>query len=119
MSEDLKQANLDYAKKAALRSSTAPHRRAGKLARHDDGDADADEPELPTKPYLTRPEAAAHLTDRGLPITKSTLQKLACIGGGPAYFRFGNRCVYRPETLDAWAVQKLGSPRSSASDEAA
>jgi hypothetical protein len=49
MSEDLKQANLDYAKKAALRSSTAPHRRAGKLARHDDGDADADEPELPTQ----------------------------------------------------------------------
>ena len=33
--------------------------------------------------YLTRPEAAQHLTERGLPITKNTLQKMATVGGGP------------------------------------
>ena len=69
--------------------------------------------------YLTRPEAAEHLTERGLRITKNTLQKMATVGGGPAYQRFGNRTVYRPADLDAWAATKLREPRRSTSDAVA
>ena len=72
-----------------------------------------------TTKFLTRAEAAAHLTERGLHITKGTLQKFASVGGGPAYFRFGNRAVYDPQALDAWAMQRLGNPRSSTSDDVA
>jgi hypothetical protein len=68
--------------------------------------------------YLTRPEAAEHLTERGLRITKNTLQKMATVGGGPAYRRFGNRTVYTPGDLDAWAEAKLRAPRRSTSETA-
>jgi hypothetical protein len=66
--------------------------------------------------YLTRPEAAKHLTERGLPITKSTLQKMATTGGGPPYQKFGNRTLYTPNTLDSWAEEKLSEPRRSTSE---
>ena len=66
--------------------------------------------------YLTRPEAAQHLTERGLPITKNTLQKMATVGGGPPYQRFGNRAVYTPDNLDSWVEQKLSAPRRSTSE---
>lgn len=66
--------------------------------------------------YLTRPEAAKHLTERGLLITKNTLQKMATTGGGPPYQLFGNRTVYTPNNLDNWAEQKLTAPKRSTSD---
>jgi len=50
--------------------------------------------------YLDRAEAAEYLTERGFKFKKGTLQKLATIGGGPAYARFGNRALYTPENLD-------------------
>lgn len=66
--------------------------------------------------YLTRPEAAAYLTaERGLPISKTTLQKYATTGGGPPYQRFGNRAIYTPPALDAWADQKISAPKQSTS----
>lgn len=68
--------------------------------------------------YLTREEASAHLTERGLKITKTTLQKMATLGGGPAYAIFGSRAVYTPQDLDAWADAKLSAPRTSTSEAA-
>jgi hypothetical protein len=69
--------------------------------------------------YLTRAEAAQHLTERGLPITKNTLQKMATVGGGPPYARFGNRAIYEPGVLDQWAEQKISPPQRSTSDNTA
>jgi hypothetical protein len=71
------------------------------------------------KQYLDRAEAAAYLTERGLRISKTTLQKFATIGGGPEYQRFGLRAVYTSVCLDAWAANKLSAPRRSTSKAAA
>jgi hypothetical protein len=68
--------------------------------------------------YLTREEASAYLTERGLKITKTTLQKMATLGGGPVYAIFGSRAVYTPPNLDAWAEAKLSAPRTSTSEAA-
>jgi hypothetical protein len=69
--------------------------------------------------YLDRAEAAEYLTSRGLRISKTTLQKFATIGGGPAYQRFGHRCVYTTENLNTWANNKLTPVRVSSSQVAA
>ena len=68
--------------------------------------------------YLLRPEAADFLTDRGFPTTKNTLQKYATTGGGPVYRIFGNRSLYTPDDLLAWAKTKLSPPRRSTSEAA-
>jgi len=67
------------------------------------------------KRYLTRQEAASYLSERGLLVTKNTLQKFATTGGGPKYSIFGNRALYTPETLDFWAEARLSAPRKSTS----
>ncbi len=70
-----------------------------------------------TDRFYTRPEAADYLTnERGLPTAKTTLQKLASIGGGPKYRRFGNRSVYLQADLDAWVEDKLSGPMASTSE---
>lgn len=67
--------------------------------------------------YYDRREAAEYLTEqRGLKISKNTLQKLACIGGGPVYRVFGIRSVYTVADLDTWADAKLSAPRRSTSE---
>ena len=66
--------------------------------------------------YLTRPEAAAYLTARGMKISKNTLQKMATVGGGPLYRLFGNKVLYVPADLDTWADAKLSPPRRSTSE---
>jgi hypothetical protein len=66
-----------------------------------------------TDVYLSRPEAAAYLSARGFPIAKATLQKYACIGGGPIYRRFGNRTLYLAADLDTWATEKLGPAKTA------
>lgn len=65
--------------------------------------------------YLSRAEAAEYVRGRGLPCTRLTLQKLATVGGGPTYRRFGHRAVYTPADLDGWIAQKLSAPLSSTS----
>ena len=67
------------------------------------------------KQYLSREEAAQYLSDRGLRVAKTTLQKFATTGGGPEYRRFGKRAVYLGDDLDAWAERKLSAPRLSTS----
>ena len=70
------------------------------------------------KCYLTRREAASHLSERGLPVSKNTLQKFATTGGGPAYCIFGNRSLYTTEALDSWAEARLSPARKSTSEAA-
>ena len=68
--------------------------------------------------FLTRAESAEYLSERGLKISKNTLQKMATVGGGPVYRCFGNRTVYTPDDLDAWAEAKLRPPQRSTSEAA-
>lgn len=64
--------------------------------------------------FLDRTEAAQYLAERGLRVSKNTLQKWATTGGGPLYRRFGNKAVYQANDLDAWALEKLSTPRRTA-----
>jgi hypothetical protein len=66
--------------------------------------------------FLSRAEAAEYVQSHGLPLARGTLQKYATTGGGPRYHKFGQRCVYRREDLDAWIATKLGRPVTSSSD---
>lgn len=68
--------------------------------------------------YLDRKEGAAYLTGKGLKVSWTTLQKLATVGGGPVYRRFGNRALYLQEDLDAWAQAKISPPQRSTSEAA-
>lgn len=68
--------------------------------------------------FLDRAEAADYLTARGLKVSKTTLQKMVSVGGGPVYRRFGHRAVYRKEDLDAWAQEKLSAPARTATNTA-
>ncbi len=70
------------------------------------------------KLYLTRQESASYLSARGLLVTKNTLQKFATVGGGPEYSIFGNRALYTPQNLDAWAEARLTASRKSTSETA-
>ena len=49
------------------------------------------------KVYLTRPEVAERY-----PISIHTLAKLASQGKGPRYFKPTDKCLYRPEDIEAW-----------------
>lgn len=75
--------------------------------------------ETTTPRFLDRLEAAQHLTNRGLKTSPKTLQKLATVGGGPAYQRYGHRAVYTVENLDAWAAERLTPPSHTALRKAA
>jgi hypothetical protein len=66
--------------------------------------------------YLDRREAAKYLTGRGLKCSHNTLQKFATVGGGPEYAIFGNRALYTPNDLDAWAEARLTASRKSTSE---
>jgi hypothetical protein len=66
---------------------------------------------------LRRKEAARYLTEkRGLPVAAQTLAKLAVIGGGPSFRKFGRFPVYRAADLDRWADMRLGPIQRSTSD---
>jgi hypothetical protein len=68
---------------------------------------------METNRFLDRAEAAQYLTERGLRVSKNTLQKWVTVGGGPTYRRFGHRAVYKSADLDAWAERKLTAPRQT------
>ena len=70
---------------------------------------------LAEKTFLTRLEAAEFLTVNGFPTGKGTLQKLASVGGGPPYRRYGNKALYIPSDLLAWAEARLTSPQTNTS----
>jgi hypothetical protein len=70
--------------------------------------------------FLTREEAASHLTERGLRISKQTLARLAATSSdGPEYQIFGSRAVYRINRLNEWANAYISKPRRSSFETAA
>jgi hypothetical protein len=50
-----------------------------------------------TSTYLTRSQVAERY-----PISAHTLAKLASQGRGPRYFKPTDKCLYRPEDIEAW-----------------
>src|SRR5690348_12060654 len=55
------------------------------------------------KRYLARREAALLLSEEGFPTALATLEKLASIGGGPPFRKYGRRVIYERLELLAWA----------------
>lgn len=68
------------------------------------------------QPYLTRVEQAQFLTENGYPTSPRTLAKLACVGGGPKFVKFGRRPLSTPEWLLEWAESRTSAPVSSTSE---
>lgn len=66
--------------------------------------------------YLRREQAAAYLKERYGAYTSETLAKLATIGGGPAFVKFGRFPLYKPEDLDAWAEARMSKLVHSTSE---
>ena len=67
--------------------------------------------------YLRRQAAAEYLRTRwGVPCSPKTLAKLACVGGGPVYRRFGRIPLYLIADLDAYAEAKISKPVQSTSE---
>ncbi len=62
------------------------------------------------KRFLSRPEAAEFLMEKGLPVKIGTLAKYVSVGGGPRMYKFGPRPVYDPEDLLIWAANRMGLP---------
>lgn len=58
---------------------------------------------------LTPTEAAAYLR-----LSKSTLAKLRCVGGGPKYKPFGRKIVYARSELDAWIEDRTAANTTDA-----
>ena len=67
--------------------------------------------------FLSRAEAAEYVQSHGLPRARGTLPKYATTGGGPRYHKFGQRCVYRREDLDAWMAARLGRSVTTTSSD--
>jgi len=61
---------------------------------------------------MTRREVAEYLSREGYPIRPTTLAKLASIGGGPPFAKFGKRVTYDSARALEWAKAKL-SPEVS------
>jgi hypothetical protein len=79
-------------------------------------DASPDTHAPPPRQYMRRREAAGYLTENGYPVAPNTLTKLASVGGGPVFRKFGRWPVYAPPDLDDWARTRLSAPMRSTSD---
>jgi predicted DNA-binding transcriptional regulator AlpA len=58
--------------------------------------------------HLKVTEAAEHLR-----LSKSTLDKLRCHGGGPTYFKLGRTIVYSVADLDEWMADRRRTSTSA------
>lgn len=63
-----------------------------------------------TSTYLTRNQVAERY-----PISSHTLAKLASQGKGPRYFKPTDKCLYRPEDIEAWIDAAAVLPTSQPS----
>lgn len=69
-------------------------------------------------PLMRRPKAAEYVREIHFqPLEVSTLATMATRGGGPPYHRIGNTVLYSRDEVDAWALERLGRPRRSTSEE--
>jgi hypothetical protein len=69
-------------------------------------------------PLRERKPAAEFLTAHGYRISENTLAKLASIGGGPLFRKWGRRPLYAESDLLAWARSRCSGPQSSTSQAA-
>lgn len=70
----------------------------------------------PSDPLLSRNDAAAYLTERGLIIAPQTLARKFHEGTGPLCIRLGSRAMYRRSHLDAYFSGQLSAPRRATSE---
>lgn len=73
---------------------------------------------LPPEALLPRVACAQALTRSGFPTSPKTLSTKASRGGGPPYYKFGSRALYRWSDALAWAESRLSPPRRSTSEPA-
>ena len=76
--------------------------------------------EQPTRgrPKLTTPDACRYLREtHGIIITPRTFANHAWAGRGPKFHKCGGRRYYGLDHLDEWALEELGEPRKSTSDQ--
>ena len=66
--------------------------------------------------YLRRQDAADYLKTKYGHGSPATLAKLASVGGGPSYQKYGRYPVYTRECLDKWALDRLTRMGTSTSD---
>lgn len=64
-------------------------------------------PQPAAEAFLRRAEAAEYLQAQYGLYTAATLAKLAVVGGGPPFRKLGQRPLYRPVDLDAWARARM------------
>jgi hypothetical protein len=67
-------------------------------------------------PMLPRREAASFLRKRGFQVAEASLATWASRGGGPRYYKFGPKAIYKPSDLLDWAEAKLSAPRCSTAE---
>jgi hypothetical protein len=65
--------------------------------------------------YRDRRAASQFLTELGYKTAPATLARLACVGGGPVFRRFGRKPLYDESDLLAWARSRLSPPLCSTS----
>lgn len=65
---------------------------------------------------LEPPAASQFLAKFGVRAATPTLAKLRCVGGGPAFRRYGRRIVYERLELIRWIEARLSPTRLSTSD---
>jgi hypothetical protein len=65
---------------------------------------------------LDRKGASAFLKEKGYQVASATLAKLASIGGGPVYRRFGRKPLYTSSDLLEWAESRCSAPIGSTSE---
>lgn len=66
-----------------------------------------------SKRFLNRRQAAEYVRATGLPCAVKTLEKLACVGGGPEMVKFGRRVFYTPDALETWIDERVSAPRAN------
>lgn len=78
-------------------------------------------PTAPNWPRRMRRKMASEylLEEHGVSLSPATLAKLAVVGGSPPFFKDGPFPIYDRDSLDAFAVARLGRLRSSTSDKQA
>jgi hypothetical protein len=67
---------------------------------------------------MRREQAADYLQEHYGAYTTDTLAKLACVGGGPKFRKFGRFPVYTIEDLETWVQSRMSASVSSTSEVA-
>jgi len=65
---------------------------------------------------LDRKGASVFLNEQGYVTAPATLAKLASVGGGPQYRKFGRKPLYLSADLLQWAKSRCSAPRQSTSE---